>query len=159
MEMLNKAKERFGFRNVWTLDGRIYYLAEGSTKPQIFRNWTEVACFELWKKICGVNSFFVLLLSLFIFLGENYLRKQFFTSKFIILLLYNGIAPLIFCFDLISTKNWSTYYFFLLSQFHHTFIAFCAFNFECNLIVLLPKRIISYNFLLKQHLQQCCNGK
>ena len=38
MEMLNKAKERFGFRNVWTLDGRIYYLAEGSTKPQIFRN-------------------------------------------------------------------------------------------------------------------------
>ena len=38
MEMLNKAKEHFGFRNVWTLDGRIYYLAEGSTKPQIFRN-------------------------------------------------------------------------------------------------------------------------
>ena len=38
MEMLNKAKERFGFRNVWTLDGRIYYLAEGSTKPQICRN-------------------------------------------------------------------------------------------------------------------------
>ena len=28
-EMLNEAKERFGFRNVWTLDGRIYYLAEG----------------------------------------------------------------------------------------------------------------------------------
>ena len=38
MEMLNKAKERFGFRNVWTLAGRIYYLVEGSTKPQIFRN-------------------------------------------------------------------------------------------------------------------------
>ena len=47
MEMLNKAKERFGFRNVWTLDAWIFYLAEGSTKPQIFRNWTEVACFEL----------------------------------------------------------------------------------------------------------------
>ena len=38
MEMLNKAKEAFGFRNVYTLDGRIYYLAEGLTKPQIFRN-------------------------------------------------------------------------------------------------------------------------
>ena len=38
MEMLHKAKERFGFRNVWTLDGRIYYLTVGSTKPQIFRD-------------------------------------------------------------------------------------------------------------------------
>ena len=38
MEMLNKAKDCFGFKNVWTLDGRIYYLAEGSTKPQNFRN-------------------------------------------------------------------------------------------------------------------------
>ena len=38
MEMLNKAKEHVGFRNVSALDGRIYYLAEGSTKPQIFRN-------------------------------------------------------------------------------------------------------------------------
>ena len=47
MEMLNKAKERFGFRNVSTLDGRIYYLAGDSTKPQIFRNIIEVACFEL----------------------------------------------------------------------------------------------------------------
>ena len=38
MEMLNKAKESFGFRNVWTLDGQIYSLAEGSAKPPIFRN-------------------------------------------------------------------------------------------------------------------------
>ena len=38
MEILNKAKERFRFRNVWTLDGRFDYLAEGSTKPQIFIN-------------------------------------------------------------------------------------------------------------------------
>ena len=37
MEILSKAKERFGFTNVWTLDGQIHYLAEGSTKPQIFR--------------------------------------------------------------------------------------------------------------------------
>ena len=50
MEMLNKAKECFGFRNVSTLDERIYYLAGDSTKPQIFRNFIEVACFELWKK-------------------------------------------------------------------------------------------------------------
>ena len=32
-DMMNKAKERFGFRNIWTLDGRIYYLAKASTKP------------------------------------------------------------------------------------------------------------------------------
>ena len=38
MEILNKAKERFRFRNAWTLDGRSDYLAEGSTKPQIFIN-------------------------------------------------------------------------------------------------------------------------
>ena len=37
MKMLNNAKKYFGFSNVWTLDGRIY-LAEGSTKPQIFKN-------------------------------------------------------------------------------------------------------------------------
>ena len=110
-------------------------------------------------KICAVNSFFVLLFSLFIFLGGNYLCKQFFTSKFIILFSYNGIAPLIFCFDLISTKNSSTYYFFLLSHFYRTFNTFYTFNFERNLIILFPKRIILHHFLLKQHLQQCSNGK
>ena len=115
--------------------------------------------FRVMEKFCGVNSFLVLLFSLFIFWGGNYLRKQFFTSKFIILLLYNGIAPLIFCFDLISTKNSSTYHFFLLSQFHHTFNNFYAFNFERNLIVLFPKPITLYHFVLKQHLQQCFNGK
>ena len=51
----------------------------------------------------------------------NYLCKQFFTSKFIISFSFNSIASLIFCFDLISTKNPSTYYFFFLSQFHLTF--------------------------------------
>ena len=30
--MLNETKESFGFRNVWLLDGRIYYLTEGCTK-------------------------------------------------------------------------------------------------------------------------------
>ena len=38
MEILNNAKEGFNFRNVWTLDGKIYYLAESCTKPQIFIN-------------------------------------------------------------------------------------------------------------------------
>ena len=37
MEMLNNAKERFSSRNAWTLDGRICYMFEGCTKPQIFR--------------------------------------------------------------------------------------------------------------------------
>ena len=94
----------------------------------------------------GKNLWREFLFRAFIFIVHfswgNYLRKQFFTYKFIILLLYNGIAPLIFCLDLISTKNSSTYYFFLLSQFHYTFNTFYAFNFERNLIVLFPKRII-----------------
>ena len=110
-----------------------------------------------YKKACGVNPFYVLSFSLLIFLGGNYLRKQFFRSKFI-LLLYNSVAPLTFCFDLISAKSSSTYYSFLLSQFHHTFNTFYAFNFEHNLIVLFPKRFILYHFLIKQHLQQCFNG-
>ena len=71
MEMLNKAKERFGFRNVWTLDGRIYYLAEGSTKPQICRNWTEVACFELWKKSVAWIPFLCFYFLCSFFLGET----------------------------------------------------------------------------------------
>lgn len=33
MYMLYNAKELFGFRNVWTLDRRIYYLAESCSKP------------------------------------------------------------------------------------------------------------------------------
>ena len=33
MEILNNAKQCFGFRNFRRLDGRIYYLAEGFTKP------------------------------------------------------------------------------------------------------------------------------
>ena len=99
------------------------------------------------KKSCGVNSFYVLSFSLFIFLGGNYLHKQFFRSTFI-LLLYNSIAALTFCFDLISEKSSSTYYFFLLSQFHHTFNTSYAFNFEHNLIVLFPKRFILYHFLI-----------
>ena len=28
MEKLNKAKERFSFRNVWMLDGKVCYLVE-----------------------------------------------------------------------------------------------------------------------------------
>ena len=38
MEILNQVMESFGFRNVWALDERIYYLAEGSKKSQILRN-------------------------------------------------------------------------------------------------------------------------
>ena len=52
MEMLNKAEESFGFRNAWTLDGRIYYLAEGYAKHQIIRNWVKVAWFSYGKNLC-----------------------------------------------------------------------------------------------------------
>ena len=38
MEMLINPEEQLGFRNIWTLDGKSYYLAEGCTKPEIFRN-------------------------------------------------------------------------------------------------------------------------
>ena len=110
-------------------------------KTQIFRNWTEVVCFELWKKSVAWIPFLCFYFHCSFFLGQIIFVSNF-SHKFIILLLYNGIAPLIFCLDLISTKNSSTYYFFLLSQFHYTFNTFYAFNFERNLIVLFPKRII-----------------
>ena len=90
------------------------------------------------EKISDVNSFFVLLFSLLIFIGENYIRKQFLTRKFIILFSYNGIALLISCLDLICTKKSSTYYFFSWANFN----TFNTFNFECNLIMLFPKCII-----------------
>ena len=38
MEILNQVMESFSFRNVWALDERICYLAEGSKKSQILRN-------------------------------------------------------------------------------------------------------------------------
>ena len=70
MQMFNKATERFVFKNVRTLDGRIYYLAEGSTKPQVFRNWTEVACLELWEKYVAWIPFLCFYSHCSFFLGE-----------------------------------------------------------------------------------------
>ena len=95
MEMLHKAKERFGFRNVWTLDGRIYYLAEGSTKPQIFRNWTEVACFELWKKSVAWIPFLCFYFRCSFFLGElifvnNFSQVSLLFCFYITLLAFNS---------------------------------------------------------------------
>ena len=118
----------FTDRNVWMLDGRIYYLVEGSTKPQIFENQMKVACLG-YGRICGMNSFSEFVFSLLLFFRGNYHRKQFFTSKFMILFSCNGIAPLIFCFDLNSTKILPTY-FFLLRQLHCIFKTFYfKFNF------------------------------
>ena len=121
----------FTDRNVWTLDGRIYYLFEGSTKPQIFRNRVKVACLSYGKN-CGMNSFSEFAFSLLLFFQGNYHRKQFFTSKFMILFSCNGFAPLVFCFDLNSTKILSTY-FFLLRQLHCIFKTFYfTFNLKRN---------------------------
>ena len=121
----------FTDRNVWTLDGRIYYLFEGSTKPQIFRNRVKVACLSYGKN-CGMNSFSEFVFSLLLFFRGNYHRKQFFTSKFMILFSCNGFAPLVFCFDLNSTKILSTY-FFLLRQLHCIFKTFYfTFNLKRN---------------------------
>ena len=112
--MLNKAKERFGFRNVWaSIDEFTTWLRvpQKLRSLEIEQKWLV----RVMEKICGLSSFFALVFSLLIFFffwGENYLRKTFFASKFIILFSYNGIAPLIFCFDLISTKILSTYFFF-----------------------------------------------
>ena len=98
-------------------------------------------------KIWDLNSCFVLLFLLLIFLGGNYLRRQFFTCKFIILFSYNGVAPLIFCFDLISTKKKS--FFSRETIWPYTFYTFYTFNFERYLSVLFPERTILYYFLLK----------
>lgn len=36
MGLLTKACKEFGFRNVWTLDGRIIYMEKGSQKPKVY---------------------------------------------------------------------------------------------------------------------------
>ena len=38
MSKLAKAREEFGFRNVWTVDGRICYIGEGSQFPKTYYN-------------------------------------------------------------------------------------------------------------------------
>ena len=38
MSKLAKAREEFGFRNVWTVDGRICYIGEGSQSPKTYYN-------------------------------------------------------------------------------------------------------------------------
>ena len=121
----------FTDRNVWTLDGRIYYLFEGSTKPQIFRNRVKVACLSYGKKVWNEFIFWVCIFIVTFFQGNHH-RKQFFTSKFMILFSCNGFAPLVFCFDLNSTKILSTY-FFLLRQLHCIFKTFYfTFNLKRN---------------------------
>ena len=52
IKMLENAKERLVYSNVWKLDGRIYYLVSGCTKPQIFKNLAKVGCLS-YEKICG----------------------------------------------------------------------------------------------------------
>ena len=51
-EILENAKKRLVHSNVWKLDGRIYYLVDGCTKPQIFKNLAKVGCLS-YGKICG----------------------------------------------------------------------------------------------------------
>ena len=51
-EILENAKKRLVYSNVWKLDGRIYYLVDGCTKPQIFKNLAKVGCLSI-EKICG----------------------------------------------------------------------------------------------------------
>ena len=36
MELLTKAKNEFGFNNVWTVDGRIYYYDEVVKKVKVY---------------------------------------------------------------------------------------------------------------------------
>ena len=38
MEFFKKAKNEFGFNNVWTLDGQIYYYDEAAKKVKAYFN-------------------------------------------------------------------------------------------------------------------------
>ena len=38
MKKLNNARETFGFRNVWTVDGRIFYSENGSQHAKVYYN-------------------------------------------------------------------------------------------------------------------------
>ena len=146
MKLLNNAKEQFVFRNISKLDGRIYYLAEGSTESRTFRNWVKVACLGHGKNLWHGFTFWVCIF-IVTFSRGNCCRKQLFTSTFIIIFSCNGTAHLIFCFDLSSAKMFSTYFFFFLRRLHCIFNNFYfTFNFK--------RRIIVYYFWLKQY----CNN-
>mgnify|MGYP001796697292 CR=1 FL=1 len=36
VQNLNQAREEYGYKNVWTIDGRIYFKAKGDDKPKIY---------------------------------------------------------------------------------------------------------------------------
>lgn len=50
MEFLHKAMETFGFKNVWTVDGRTVRLDEISKKPKRYFGLSKMACCFLGKK-------------------------------------------------------------------------------------------------------------
>ena len=116
MEILSKAKERFGFTNVWTLDGQIHYLAEGSTKPQIFRTWTEVACFELWKKFVPWIPFLCFYFYCLFFLGEIIFVNNFSQVYYFAFIQRYCYFNILFWFDLIifSLEPISPYFYYFL---------------------------------------------
>ena len=70
MSKLAKAREEFGFRNVWTVDGRIRYIGEGSQFPKTYYNYNVFnVVMVVLRKISSYGCSFVLLKCLFFYAG------------------------------------------------------------------------------------------
>ena len=108
------------------------------------------------EKICGMNSFSEFVFSLLLFSGETIIVNDF-SQVSLWFCFYVAVAPLIFCFDLNSTKILSTSFF--LRQFHCIFNTFYfTYNFKWNfvcffcvfqryyIILLLVKTITAITF-------------
>ena len=68
MNKLTNARETFGFRNVWTVDGRIFYSENGSQHPKIHYNYI-ILTVVLLRKIENLCAILFASFSLFLFLG------------------------------------------------------------------------------------------
>ena len=144
--MLNKAKKSFGFRNVWNLMDEFplwLKVPQNLQSLEIKQKWLVSSYGKIW----DLNSCFVLLFSLLIFLGRNYLRRQFFTCKFYYFVFIQRYCAfnILLWFDFYKKK-------IIFSRepiWPYTFYTFYTFNFERYLSILFPERTILYYFLLK----------
>ena len=106
MRKLTNARQTFVFRNVWTVDRRIFYSENGSKHPKI------ILTVVVLPKIVVLCAVLFVLFSYISFLG---IREGFFSHVCLpTSALHCGITHLINCFDF-KIKNHFDYYSFYLS--------------------------------------------
>ena len=143
--MLKKGNKNFVFRNVWTFDGRILLFSWGFRKtPDLYKLSLKKG--QVMDQIFGINCLFQFYFFLLRFGGvgggglSSYINNyQFLTSKFVILLLYIGIASLMFCFNLKFIKNLINLLFFAGPHFETFYFTFLSKRIYVIIIIIISK--------------------